>query len=170
MARHKPPVIPDLSVFSARFTTHVAEVARAEILAIAEEEARRLREEITGDLRRTGAPSLRPSTIAAKRAHHLAHPERPLVATGTYADTIQVVEIPTGDRNQIRITIGHDPQEMARYYDGTVREGVTMTYLEQIHEHGAPRANIPARPHLRKAMAALHKRLAPLVVSRWKTR
>lgn len=179
MPRAPKSSIPDFSVFAERFTAHALRVAEKALREFAEEQAAAATHFqqllLSGAEATLGVKPLAWSTIKRKSAYHLRNPAHPLVATGTYAHAIRVNKVTTNDRNVVRFVIGLDPAVKPRHYDGSLRtDGTTLEDIARIHEYGAPKAGIPARPHwaqfnarLRPMAAKLREKLPDLVMSTW---
>lgn len=148
-------------------------------MAFAEEQAKEFRRRLlAGADAWFGVKPLKWSTVKSKKAWGLSSPTKPLVATGTYANSIMARRVPTNDRNVVRYVVGVDPNVRPLTYSRKPRtDDTTLEDIARIHEYGAPEVGIPARPHwiffrnyVMPRAAQLRARLPQAIVAAWRPR
>lgn len=184
--RPRKAVIPDFAKLANRFTQFAEHLVTEKVATWADQE----RQAFVRRIKNQDFPAFRDvplswRTLSKKRALHLSL--MTMISTGEYVNAINVYRQPlrtaTTSRGKrkysgTRIVVGIHPNKRARdEATHELRHDVSLQMVARIHEYGAPRANIPARPHWGPHLLSMHSRarkfrrsLAQLVIREWDRR
>ncbi len=167
--------------------TDAEKVAKEQVHAFAETERRAFVQRIESQ-RFDSFTAFPLSWRTRLRKRRLRLSQKVMIATREYIRAIKIYEErierkdgigPNGKPSSsgTRVIVGIHPNKKARDPEtNRLRWDVPLQFVAKIHEFGAPRAGIPARPHWWPHYLVMHanagkvrQRIAQLVADRWKT-
>lgn len=181
----RKPHVPNFEQVTSAFMARAEDIVHREVRNFADRE----RDTFVNKIEQQRFDSfhafpLSPRTILKKRRLRLS--QRVMISTKQYVKAIKVYEEPIRQKDGIgpngapsttgtRIIIGIHPNAKAKDEEtGTLRWDTPLQFVAKIHEYGAPRANIPARPHWGPHLRLMHERavrvrrqIAQLVAAEW---